>query len=177
MPRSITHESRLRRTAGEVSRFYDEIEHLQPKLSAVLVQLPPSLEYSAALVRSFFAAAAPARRTAITCEPRHPSWFSAAADEALRRMAVSRVAADPARCAGADVPGGANRLAYFRWHGAPRMYYSQYSESRLAEFAARLKTTGAGNVWCIFDNTARYAAWDDALRFMSLMRRGTARKR
>jgi uncharacterized protein YecE (DUF72 family) len=56
MPRSITREARLRRTAAEVSRFYEEICHLQPKLGAVLVQLPPSLEFSAAAVRSFFKA-------------------------------------------------------------------------------------------------------------------------
>jgi uncharacterized protein YecE (DUF72 family) len=170
MPRSITHEGRLRRTTAEVSRFYEEICHLQPKLAAVLVQLPPSLEFSAAVVRSFFKAVPRLPGTAVTCEPRHASWFSTAADEALRRVDVSRVAADPARCAGSDVPGGAQRFAYFRWHGAPRMYYSKYSALRLATLAVTVKTADAKDAWCIFDNTARYAAWDDALRFTALLR-------
>ena len=175
VPRSITHESRLRRTASEVSRFYDDIACLQPKLAAVLVQLPPSLEFSPAVVRSFFQQVTGLRRGAVTCEPRHASWFSKRADDALRRMEVTRVAADPARWAGSDVPGGAQRFAYFRWHGAPRMYYSQYSETQLAAFAAKVTTADARDAWCIFDNTARYAAWDDALRFIALIRRGKSR--
>jgi uncharacterized protein YecE (DUF72 family) len=170
MPRSITHEGHLRGCADEVSRFYREISHLQPKLAAVLVQLPPSLEYSAATARSFFKAVPRIRGTALTCEPRHVSWFSTRADEALGRLDVSRVAADPARCAGADVPGGTTKFAYFRWHGAPRMYYSKYSNEQLAALAAKVKLSRAKEVWCIFDNTARYAAWDDAIRFMSLIR-------
>lgn len=169
MPRSITHESRLRRTAAEVSRFYSEIGHLKPKLAAVLVQLPPSLEYSPASVRSFFGGVPRVRGTVVTCEPRHISWFSKRADEALDRLEVSRVAADPVRCAGADAPGGAHRFAYFRWHGSPKMYYSKYSDVQLAAFAVKVKSSEAKDAWCIFDNTARYAAWDDARRFIAMI--------
>jgi uncharacterized protein YecE (DUF72 family) len=169
IPRSITHEGRLRDRAAELSRFYAEIGHLQPKLAAVLVQLPPSLEYSAPIVRSFFKAMPRARGTAVTCEPRHVSWFSKRADDALARLDVSRVAADPARGARAEVPGGAHRFAYFRWHGAPTMYYSKYSDAQLMALAANAKSAAAKEIWCIFDNTARHAAWDDALRFMSIV--------
>jgi uncharacterized protein YecE (DUF72 family) len=169
MPRSITHEGQLRGQAAELSRFYGEISHLQPKLAAVLMQLPPSLEYSAAAVRSFFKAVPRTRGTAVTCEPRHASWFSKRANEALSRLDVSRVAADPAREAGADTPGGAHRFAYFRWHGAPTMYYSKYSDAQLAALAVNVQLSGAKEVWCMFDNTARYAAWDNALRFLCMI--------
>jgi uncharacterized protein YecE (DUF72 family) len=169
MPRSITHESCLRRSAAEVSRFYGEIGHLMPKLAAVLVQLPPSLEYSAASVSSFFRGVPRVRGTVVTCEPRHISWFSKRADEALDRLGVSRVAADPVRCAGADAPGGRHRLAYFRWHGSPQMYYSKYSDAELATLAVKVKSSDAKDAWCIFDNTARGAAWDDARRFIALI--------
>ncbi|GAC1497029.1 MAG: hypothetical protein NVS1B6_02510 [Steroidobacteraceae bacterium] len=175
MPRSITHESRLRRTAADVARFYEEIGYLHPKLAAVLVQLPPSLEFSSALVRSFFNAVPRSYRTVVTCEPRHESWFSRAADEALRRAEVTRAAANPARCVGADVPGGAVHFAYFRWHGAPQMYFSKYSDKQLATFAMQVKTASAKDAWCMFDNTARYAAWDNALQFISLI--GTKKAR
>jgi uncharacterized protein YecE (DUF72 family) len=169
VPRSITHEGRLRGQAAELSRFYSEISHLQPKLAAVLVQLPPSLEYSARIVRSFFKAVPRTRGTAVTCEPRHVSWFSQRADEALRRLDVSRVAADPPRGPGAEAPGGARRVAYFRWHGAPTMYYSEYSDAQLAALAVHAKAADAKEVWCIFDNTARHAAWGNALRFISII--------
>ena len=166
MPRSITHEGRLRGQAAEISRFYSDISHLQPKLAAVLVQLPPSLEYSAPIVRSFFKAVPRTRGIAVTCEPRHVSWFSERADEALSRLDVSRVAADPARAPGAEAPGGAHRFAYFRWHGAPTMYYSKYSNAQLASLAVHVQAENAKDIWCIFDNTARHAAWDNALAFV-----------
>ena len=171
-PRDITHESSLRRTASAVSRFYEQIGYLQPKLASVLVQLPPKLEFSAPTVRSFFQSVPSLHGTVVACEPRHASWFSAAADEALRRQQVSRVAADPARCSGAEIPGGARRFAYFRWHGSPKMYVSKYSDAQLATFVVQLQKAKARDAWCIFDNTARYAAWDDALRFLSLLRAG-----
>ncbi len=169
MPRSITHEARLRRAAREVSRFYDEIDLLRPKLRAVLVQLPPALEFSVKTTRTFFEAVPPKRGTIITCEPRHASWFSAAADAVLRELNVTRVAADPARCAGAGEAGGARRFAYFRWHGTPCLYYSKYSDAQLHTFATEVRRSKAREIWCIFDNTARHAAWEDALQFRSLI--------
>ena len=170
MPRSVTHESHLKRCATEVARFFEDIEALRPKLAAVLVQLPPSLEFNRRTVRTFFNSVPRLRGTKVVCEPRHPSWFTGAADGALRDAGVSRVAADPARCPGAEVPGGLRRFAYFRWHGAPRLYYSKYSEARLSEFAAMVRKAKAAETWCVFDNTARHAAWDDALEFMVVLR-------
>jgi uncharacterized protein YecE (DUF72 family) len=170
MPQNITHESHLRRCAADVARFHEEIRHLQPKLAAVLVQLPPSLEFNGRSVRAFFKSLPHLRGTNVVCEPRHPSWFTKAAENALLEAGVSRVAADPARCAGAEAPGGARRFAYFRWHGSPRLYYSKYSEGQLALFAAAVLESKALKTWCVFDNTARHAAWDDALQFMAALR-------
>jgi uncharacterized protein YecE (DUF72 family) len=169
MPRSITHESHLKRCAAEVERFYDDIAALQPKLAAVLVQLPPSLEFKGRTARTFFNSVPRLRGTKVVCEPRHASWFSRAAELTLQDAGVSRVAADPARCPGADVPGGIRRFAYFRWHGAPRLYYSKYSDAQLAVFAATVRKAKAAETWCVFDNTARYAAWDDALQFAAAL--------
>ncbi len=170
LPRSITHEARLLHCAADVARFYGDIAYLQPKLAAVLIQLPPSLEFSAATVRTFFKGAPKLRGAVVTCEPRHASWFTTAAEEALRRVNVARVAADPAPHAGANVPGGKRRFAYFRWHGTPQMYYSKYSDTQLAAFALNVKMATATTAWCVFDNTARYAAWDDALRFVEMLK-------
>jgi uncharacterized protein YecE (DUF72 family) len=168
MPRSVTHESHLKRCAQEVGCFFEDIAALQPKLTAVLVQLPPSLEFNGRAVRAFFKSVPRLRGTKVVCEPRHASWFTPAAESALREAGVSRVAADPVRAAGADLPGGAQRFAYFRWHGAPRLYYSKYSQEQLAVFAATVRKSEAAEIWCVFDNTARHAAWDDALQFAAV---------
>jgi uncharacterized protein YecE (DUF72 family) len=170
MPRSITHEHHLRRCASEVSSFYEKVENLRPKLRAILVQLPPALEFSASAVRSFFKAVPRWREVAVACEPRHSSWFTVGAGETLQHLEVSRVAADPARFPGADSRGGSPRLAYYRWHGSPRLYYSEYSGAQLSVFAIKVKTSTAQQAWCIFDNTAHHAAWHDALRFIACLR-------
>ena len=165
MPKTITHESCLKKCSLELGRFYDEISHLQPKLAVVLVQLPPSLEFQARTANAFFKQVPRLRGTQLVCEPRHASWFKDAADSVLQDAKVSRVAADPARFPGAAGPRGLRRFAYFRWHGSPRLYYSKYSDSQINDFAAAVSSCAAREAWCVFDNTARYAAWDDALKF------------
>ena len=172
MPASITHEARLRHCAAEVARFYEEAGQLQPKLAAVLLQLPPSLEFNVATFRAFFKKVPALHGTVVACEPRHASWFTPAANDALLRASVSRVAADPVRPQSCELPGGARSFAYYRWHGTPRIYYSKYTDAQLVNFAADVTMAAARTSWCIFDNTARYAAWDDALRFMRVVATG-----
>ena len=169
MPRSITHEAHLQSADRETSKFYAEILHLQPKLKSVLMQLPPTLEFNAETARAFFRNLPQIPGVALVCEPRHASWFSTLADALLREFNVARVAADPVRCVGAGQLGGADYFAYFRWHGSPHMYYSKYSDAQLDAFATEVRKSKAKEVWCIFDNTARYAAWDDALRFRGIV--------
>jgi uncharacterized protein YecE (DUF72 family) len=78
---------------------------------------------------------------------------------------IARVAADPAPVPDAGEPGGWNRLAYYRWHGSPRIYYSDYNDAALGTLGRRLDELRKGNVptWCIFDNTASGAALGNAL--------------
>lgn len=87
MPRSVTHESHLKRCAREVARFYEDIAALQPKLTAVLVQLPPSLEFEGRAVRAFFKSVPRVRGAKLVCEPRHASWFTTAAEAFCVRRA------------------------------------------------------------------------------------------
>jgi uncharacterized protein YecE (DUF72 family) len=170
MPRKITHECALRHAAAEVTEFYSGIEGLQPKLGAVLIQLPPSLEFSAASVRAFFKSLPRLRGVRLVCEPRHASWYAGAADLLLEKLDISRVATDPSPFAAAMRPGGSRSFNYFRWHGSPRTYYSNYSDARLESFAASAKAEPRTDTWCIFDNTALYAAWDNACAFAQLLR-------
>ena len=106
---------------------------------------------------------------AIVCEPRHESWFAAAAERMLRAHGVARVAADPARVPVAADPGGDPRLAYFRLHGSPRIYYSDYEPGQLASYARRLEHGPAVERWCIFDNTTLGFATGNALALARLL--------
>lgn len=169
MPRTITHESGLRDCRHEIAAFFGGIEALQPKLGVVLIQLPPSLEFSASHVRAFFKSVPRLPGSRLVCEPRHASWFTGDADLLLAKLEVSRVAADPVKFATAIQPGGDPGFSYFRWHGSPRMYYSSYSQARLHGFVAQVSALASRSTWCIFDNMALYAAWDDAMGFQATL--------
>jgi uncharacterized protein YecE (DUF72 family) len=67
--------------------------------------------------------------------------------------------------AGGDSPGGSAECVYFRMHGVPRTYYSDYSAQRLRELAAQVMEAArhAPQVWCILDNTALGHALGNAL--------------
>jgi uncharacterized protein YecE (DUF72 family) len=161
LPRSITHERRLTDFADPLRRFLDEVGGLGGKLGVILAQLPPSLAFSAPCAEALFAALS---AHAVACEPRHASWFTPTAQALMRRHQVARVAADPPRHSQDGVPGGHPGLAYYRWHGSPRLYWSAYDQDRLAALAQAAQDSEARQVWCIFDNTAGGAALDDALR-------------
>jgi uncharacterized protein YecE (DUF72 family) len=79
------------------------------------------------------------------------------------------VAADPAPAPGAEHPAGWHGLVYYRLHGSPRMYYSSYEPAVLSGVADALRTSTAAERWCIFDNTARGAAVENALAMRALL--------
>lgn len=158
VPRSITQNHRLKDYGDLLDRFLNEVSGLGDKLGVLLAQLPPSLIYDAGAADGFFRDLARAKVT-IACEPRHASWFTPDAEKVLKKRHVTRVAADPPRAPADGMPGGDTRVAYFRLHGAPKIYYSDYSGAALTELAAQLR---CGD-WCIFDNTAAFHALGNAL--------------
>jgi len=171
LPRAITHDQRLVASDVLLDVFLDEARGLGERMGPLLVQLPPSLWFDAGHADEFFGMLRERHAGAVGCEPRHESWFTAAADSLLHRHAVARVAADPARVPAAAVPGGDDRLVYFRLHGSPRMYYSDYEPARLAAVASALRQALArgADAWCILDNTTLGAATGNALLLTELL--------
>lgn len=166
LPRSITQDRRLRDYGDLLARFVEEASGLGEKLGVILVQLPPGLAYDAKIFDAFLRDLRGQTKAAIACEPRHPSWFTPRADAALAGLEVARVAADPPRAPTDGAPGGWSGFAYWRLHGSPKIYYSAYSDAVLARIAPKL---GTGD-WCIFDNTAAFAALGNALTLHHLAR-------
>ena len=171
LPTTISHTAKLRDADALLDRFFDEAGGLGAKLAVLLLQLPPSFAFDADLVDAFLTNLRRRHAGTVVCEPRHPSWFEAAAEERLVAHRIGRVAADPAKVQAAARPGGwlgddGTGCRYYRWHGAPRVYWSAYEDAWLAERAAEVaRLPAAADVWCVFDNTASGAALDDALRF------------
>ena len=163
MPRTITHELKLRDAREPLVAFLAQTDGLAEKRGPILVQLPPSLSFDATLVPVFFDLVRTLYDGPVVCEPRHATWFSASVDALLDRYRIARVAADPARVPEAAVPAGWPRLAYFRLHGSPRTYWSRYDADYIATLATTLRSLPAAeDVWCVFDNTALGAAIENA---------------
>jgi uncharacterized protein YecE (DUF72 family) len=165
VPKTITHTRQLRDCNDLVAAFLEEAGVLGSKLSCLLVQLPPKLNFDPAIAASFFEGLRARTSIAIACEPRHASWFEPEADQLLQRHEIARVAADPARVPAAAAPGGWRGFTYYRLHGAPRIYYSAYSAEFLRSLAARIQNEQSEHrdVWVIFDNTTLGAATRNAL--------------
>ena len=169
VPKEATHTKRLTGCAEVLDRFLNECAGLGAKLGPLLVQLPPSLKFSAEVAEAFFAELRERHTGDVACEPRHATWFEADADALFAEHRVARVAADPAVVPAAARPGGWPGFAYLRLHGSPRMYYSAYSDDTLVSLAAEF-AEGRGR-WCILDNTAEGAATRNALDLLKMVGR------
>jgi uncharacterized protein YecE (DUF72 family) len=166
LPRQVTHAGRLKDPSLLVD-FLSSVQSLGEKLGVLLVQLPPSLKFEPTVVSTFFTAFRSQYQGGTACEPRHPSWFQPAAREILASFQVARVAADPAIHPLASAPGGWEGLIYYRLHGSPRIYYSAYSSAFLEDLAQKLAfSVQTAPTWCIFDNTAEFAATRNALELL-----------
>jgi len=175
VPRALTHEGELTPDPQVLDRFAAEIRSLGGKLGVLLVQLPPKLAFDAKSATRFFKALRKRLDVPLALEPRHPSWGLEGAERMLAGSGIARVAADPAPWTGAGIPGGCADLAYFRWHGSPRKYYSDYDAERLADLHRQVTEAAreGADVWIIFDNTAHGHALGNAL---ALKRRGGAKR-
>ena len=169
LPKQITHVNRLKRSDDAIAHFSTEVGGLGLKLGVILVQLPPSLQFESSVADDFFKRLTEAISTPVVVEPRHPSWFAEESSSLLTARAVGRVAADPAVTIAASAPLIADDLAYYRWHGSPRIYYSSYNDPTISELAQRAAciTREGRDVWCIFDNTAEGSATLNALTMQS----------
>ena len=171
-PHEITHRLRLAGASAALDAFLTQATGLGDKLGPVLLQLPPSLAFDTQRVRSFFAALRRRFEGSVVCEPRHRDWYTSYADDLMMEFRISRVAADPPIVGRVAEPGGWNGLLYFRLHGSPRVYYSEYGADQLERLAHQLVPMSGPHpqAWCIFDNTASGAATVNALALQARLR-------
>lgn len=172
IPKLISHELALRGSGAALDGFLDEVSGLGDKLQGLLLQLPPSHRFDMRVASTFFRVLR--RRTAlpVACEPRHPSWSAARATALLQDVGVSLVKADPAILAAPDLPASNRPWPYWRLHGSPRMYYSDYSEAALNDVERDVGAFRSSLIapWVIFDNTAHGFAVGNAARLQELTR-------
>lgn len=161
MPKTISHEHRLKGIEAELDLFLADIAGLGKKLGPLLCQLPPNLRFDADVAEAAFAAMRARHSGPIVLEPRHPSWAGAEAGALMRRHGIDPVLADPPviwKAVDFTLPP-----RYIRLHGTPKIYYSAYDDAEIDAFIRLLPPNG----WCVFDNTASGAATSNALTALS----------
>ena len=169
-PKTITHEASLACSGEQLRNFLAEAYTLAGKLGPILFQLPPKSVFDLSIAKRFFTRLRDQYLGFTVFEPRHATWFTAEADYLLQQFQIARVAADPAAVPEAAVPSGWDKLIYYRLHGSPRMYYSEYPESFLHYTAGTIaRQQETAEVWCIFDNTASGAALGNALNLQHFL--------
>ncbi len=158
-PKAVTHIAKLEKAGTALLEFFEAVHGLGDKLGPVLIQLPPKLSFDEGIAREFFNTLRELHQGDVVLEPRHASWFSTQVERLLRSFEVARVAADPPTGSEqAARPGGWSGLAYWRLHGAPHTYYSDYDERSLLAIKEELRLLEASSnskeTWVMFDNTA-----------------------
>ncbi len=138
-PQTITHDKRLVNVADELRAFLRVLEPLRAagKLSAALLQLPPSLPFEPSTVRSFYESLPPDLPVAV--EFREPSWLSPPSFELLREFRLAYVIVDEPH-----LPVRLERTApfvYVRWHGhgASIWYDYLYSKPEIEAWVPRIR--------------------------------------
>jgi uncharacterized protein YecE (DUF72 family) len=165
VPQVITHHQRFRETEKLLHDFYSiASEGLKEKLGPVLFQLPPSMKYDEALLRNIIGQLNTAHQNVI--EFRHISWWRKDVFEALQAANITfcgvsypGLNSDPVT----DLP-----LAYYRFHGVPRLYYSSYDQSFLEQVARSISGGNVTEAYIYFNNTAEGAALENA-RYMQYL--------
>jgi uncharacterized protein YecE (DUF72 family) len=163
LSRFFTQESGLRETGETLRASIDGISNLGEKWGVLLVQLPPKLEFEKLVARRFFRELAILTDVRVVVEPRHVSWGSESALDSMEELGLAKARAHPERVS--ITPEERSRVepvVYYRLHGAPVVYRSAYSKSRLEGLSRRLEGLERES-WVMFDNTTLGLATENAL--------------
>ena len=167
IPKTVSHEKRLEGCKAEIAEFCTHIQsHLKEKLSGFLYQFPPSfkntqenidlilnnLDYSYLNVIEF----------------RHESWWR---DEIFKLLRENHVI-----FSGVSFPGNLPEevivshadILYYRLHGKPVLYKSEYSEEFIRNLAEKIRNFNRQS-FIFFNNTWGTAAIKNSLYLKELL--------
>lgn len=169
--RYITQMLKLKEADEAVENFFENADALKTKLSVVLWQFPASfrankerLEHFSQLLRSNKTG----KNTRHAFEFRHQSWFTEDIYKILRKHNFSLVIAHSEKWPVADEV--TSDFIYLRFHAAPDLYASSYSDEELKQWAQKTKEIASGrDVYAYFNNDARGFAIPNAQTFREML--------
>lgn len=160
VPRTVTHIKQFKDAHTELNDFYNLLRHgLKEKLGCVLFQLPPKFHYSEENLEKVLNHMHPTFTNVV--EFRHESWWR---EDVKEKLWMHHVV-----FCGASYPGLPDELvandavAYYRFHGVPKLYYSSYDEGFLENVVQQINgSEKVSKAYLFFNNTAANAALSNA---------------
>ncbi len=165
-PRLITHYKRFRDAKQYLSDFYRAVRGgLKEKSGPVLFQFPGNFAFDENRLEKLVRLVNPAFNNVF--EFRHESWWN---EQVFTRFTEANLT-----FAGMDHPQlpadviKTSSMIYYRFHGAPRLYLSKYSNEHLTRVANTIHPVrDAEKVFIYFNNTAAGAAVVNARHFQNI---------
>lgn len=161
IPKAITHQNRLENSKDEIVLFCNHIQNsLKDKLSGFLYQLPPSfkntVENTERIINNLDS------RFLNVIEFRHSSWWQKEIFDLLKQHDIV--------FSGVSFPGNLPEdliinhpeILYYRLHGKPVLYKSEYSNDFMDALAEKIKNTTQTS-FIFFNNTWGTAAIKNSL--------------
>lgn len=167
IPKTITHIKRLLNTKAETTEFCQHISTgLQDKLTGFLFQLPPSYHFSIENLEKVVQTVDPSFLNVV--EFRHESWWTA---EVMQRLESENIVfcgvSHPTNIHDEFISNHPTH-AYYRLHGVPVMFKSEYTETELYNLAREIKKSGR-DTYIYFNNTWGTAAIKNALYLKKIL--------
>ena len=168
VPRAITHYKKFVDTHQLMQDFYATLNMgLADKLACVLFQLPPSFVYSEEALAKVLGHVNPAFKNVI--EFRHESWWRDDVKHILTEHGISFCGVSFPKISFDDAVIN-TPLSYYRFHGVPKLFYSEYDESFINKIHHQISSNGnVKEAFIYFNNTASLAALHNAKYLQQLI--------
>jgi uncharacterized protein YecE (DUF72 family) len=150
VPRAITHYKQFLGTERMLGDFYNTSrEGLAEKLGCILFQLPSRLVYTKERLARILNSLDYSFNNIM--EFRHLSWWDEEVYFSLKERNVSFCSMshpDLPDYVVTDTP-----VIYYRFHGVPKIYKSQYKKEKVEEIIAQVQNAAVENAYIYFNNT------------------------
>ena len=163
----ITHVKKFKGTRTLIKDFGMIADILGDQMGCFLFQLLPSYRYTRVRLNDIVSQLDPSRRN--VAEFRHASWWNEEVYSAFRKAGIIFCS-----CSAPRLPDELIRTAdevYVRFHGPKRWDRHDYSTEELANWATKIRDSGAKRVWVYFNNDFGAYAPKNAMAFRRMLKR------
>ena len=168
-PRGITHYKQFHGTEELIGQFYNVIrEGLKEKLGCVLFQLPPRSAYTPERLNRIINSLDPAFNNVL--EFRHPSWWVTEVYEMLSENRITFCGMSHPLLPNDIIQNSG--VLYYRFHGVPVLYKSQYDIKILEDFVEDVtKAARVKDAYIYFNNDIGGSAITNGKQMQDIIKR------